>query len=102
MKCAYCDTEGLHWAKDALGKWRLHYQTGDLHTCRATREKIAKAIPKKPFWNEKALAKWEAEQPKPPPPPPPEALYDYNHAWWSWLDDNEPLNRRAELRTLTP
>ncbi len=49
---------------------------------------------------------WKAEAflipVKPLDLPPPEALYDYRHDWWIWLDQSEELNKRAALREAIP
>jgi len=44
IMCQFCKCDGLTWKQDAVGKWRLFYESGQLHTCRATRDKIAKSI----------------------------------------------------------
>ena len=94
MRCQYCETDGLHWAKDALGKWRLHYADNSLHLCRVTREKLAKAIkPKQPFWDEKALANWKAKQSKPPPPP--KEPFSLSDPWFNFLDAGEQVLAEA-------
>ena len=92
MKCKWCSTDGLQW-KQVEGHWRLCYADGSHHLCRATREKLAKKIDRKPFWNEKALAKWEAEQPKPPPPP--KEPFSYSHPWFNFLDAGEHVMEEA-------
>ncbi len=50
------------------------------------------------FWKEGAFLIPD----KVPDLPPPEALYDYRHDWWIWLDQSEELNKRAALREAIP
>jgi len=90
--CKLCKTDGLVW-KSTEGRWKLYYSSGDPHLCRPTREKLAKKIQRRltseEFWNMPQLLKWEASQPKPEPIPP-EALWNYTHPWFSFLDAGDP------------
>ena len=52
IMCQYCKTDGLSW-RNAEGRWRLYYESGQPHLCRAIRDKLLKAVgkPKQPFWD---------------------------------------------------
>jgi hypothetical protein len=87
ITCRWCHTDGLQW-KQIDGRWRLIYPSGQSHLCRATRDKLVKSIakPKQEFWDMEAVRKWEARRPKKEPMPA-EAMNDFKHPYWNWLDD---------------
>src|SRR6185369_11909593 len=86
IMCQYCKTDGLTW-RQIEGRWRLHYSSGQPHTCRATRDKLAKKIPRNrlEIGFTKEGVKWIMAHPKLPLETPPA---DYTHPWWSWLDND--------------
>ena len=48
IMCQFCKTDNLRW-KETEGGWKLFYESGQQHLCRATRDKIAKSIKVKPI-----------------------------------------------------
>ena len=99
--CQYCKVDGLQW-KQLEGRWRLYYESGQPHLCRATRDKLLKAVarPKQSFWNEKELEKWRKRQPVTPPMPA-----EGSPEWFTWLClevEPKPKIARCEVAKCKP
>ena len=95
--CKWCHVDGLHW-KQINGAWRLHYESGQPHTCRVTRDKIAKKVNRILTREERLLIGFTKEGVKwiMAHPPVIEMIpEDYMHPWWNWLDDVNPKPRIA-------
>jgi hypothetical protein len=91
--CKHCFVDGLQW-KQLNGRWRLFYESGQPHTCIATRATIAKSIPK-PYscrtQEEQLLIGWSKAALKLKTPETVVPLTDdYRHPSWDFLDGGEP------------
>ena len=117
IMCQFCKCDGLHWKEDAVGKWRLHYSSGQLHTCRATRDKIAKSIavcPLMPATQEQHLLRhftkegvtWMLRRkPKPVEIPPADwndPFYDFLDGEAKTVDSRPPLARQQTFAEIVP
>lgn len=100
--CKLCGLAGLRWV-EMDGKWRL-YQDQTLHLCGKFRRQTAIAaerggklvLPKPSLETAFNKGAWKQKE-KPEDKPPPEALYDFRHVWWSWIDAEPKKTARPEI-----
>jgi len=116
IMCQYCKVDGLHW-RQVEGRWRLAYESGGLHLCRATRDKIAKSITVKPIgpptfeehlkkhFTREGVTWMLRRKPKPVEIPPADwndPFYDFLDGETRKTDSRPPLARQQTFAEIVP